>query len=138
MSTLNLNKLEAALKDPTKVKDLEISFADMIIGISNTWELTDENLAALLVVSLSEIKEWTSEWGVVPLRTLDPKTVSVIVDFIEIYNLLASTLVLPKDQLWFFKESKIKELDNLSPFFYIVKNPTKHMSLTKEVLKNKF
>ncbi|NJL23977.1 MAG: hypothetical protein HC902_01490 [Calothrix sp. SM1_5_4] len=120
------------LKRNDERESLSRALAEMLSGIRSEWELTLPELAAVLNRPQGTVKGWLSKDGAVGLdATLDPNTQGLI-DFIEIYNMVASFYVSTADQRSWLRTASA-QFGNMSPFQMMSENPH-NLMIAREIV----
>lgn len=102
--------------------DLELALADMLNGIREDWELSIPDIAAILSMPEGTVKGWLKPNSHVSLSSVLDHNTQAIVDFIDIYNMVASFFVKKSDQVKWFKTPSNRFFEN-SPMTMICINP---------------
>ncbi|MBK7844511.1 MAG: hypothetical protein IPJ71_12600 [Bdellovibrionales bacterium] len=110
------------LKDQDANKDLQVALADILQGIREEWDLSTADIAAILSLPESTVKGWLRPGGHIGLSTVVDHNTQAIIDFIDIYNMVASFFVKKTDQISWFK-SRSERYANQSPMEMIITNP---------------
>ncbi|MBL7545122.1 MAG: hypothetical protein JNL11_14995 [Bdellovibrionaceae bacterium] len=96
-----INK-EALRNNQTK-ENLELALADMLNGIREDWELSISDIAAILSMPEGTVKGWLKPNSHVSLSSVLDHNTQAIIDFIDVYNMIASFFVKKSDQIQWFK-----------------------------------
>lgn len=116
------NVTKETLQQPDERKLVGRALAEILSGIRTEWGLTVPELASILSRPLGTVKGWLREDGVVGLdSTLDPNTQGLI-DFIEIYNMVASFYLTTADQRSWLRTTS-DQFGNRTPIEMISENP---------------
>lgn len=115
-----INK-ETLRNNKTK-EDLELALADMLNGIREDWELSIGDIAAILSMPEGTVKGWLRPNSHVSLSSVLDHNTQAIIDFIDVYNMVASFFVKKSDQIEWFKTPSSRFLGS-SPMKMIGENP---------------
>lgn len=120
------------LKRSDERESLSRALAEILSGIRSEWELTVPELAAVLNRPQGTVKGWLGKNGAVGLdSTLDPNTQGLI-DFIEIYNMIASFYVSIADQRSWLRTTSV-QFGNRTPLEMMSENPH-NLMIAREVV----
>ena len=126
------NITREVLRQTDERDQLSRALAEILSGIKTEWELKVSELAAILNRPEGTVKGWLRQHGTVGLDgTLDPNTQGLI-DFIEIYNMIASFYVSTADQRSWLRTSSL-QFGNRTPIEMISENPH-NLMIAREIV----
>lgn len=110
------------LRNKKQRHNLALALTDILQGISVSWQLSLQNLADILFRDLATIQQWLDPQGCIQLPTILDHNTQAIIDFIDIYNLLAAFFVKKSDQILWLHEPQVR-FDNISLIDFIKVHP---------------
>lgn len=113
----------AILKDKDRKTQLEVALSDMIGGVSKAWCLTPQDMAEIFRRDVNTVKGWMKPDGRVPLGTVVDLDTKAILEFLEIYNQVASFIVTTEDQKRWLKDDKSAFFDGMTPLAFLKDQP---------------
>ena len=121
------------LKDPGARKDLQFALADMLGGIRDDWDLSTPELAQILSIPAKTVQGWLKACSHVGLSSVFDHNTQAVVDFIDIYNMVASFFVTKSDQIdWFKKPSD--RFCGKSPMAMMTEHPH-HLAIARGMVR---
>ncbi len=122
------------LQEKVSRNELGYALADIINGIRKEWDLSIREIAAILSLPQGTVKGWLKENGHVGLDSVLDHNTQAIIDFIDIYNMIASFIVKTSDQILWFKTPS-QNFQGLSPMMLICETPH-NLTLVRSLIKN--